>query len=80
MNPTMHLIAGQLGVGCTYCHIWEEWDREDKPQKQIARGMSAMMATINTDLLPKIKNLKSERPTVNCTTCHRGAKKPAVQM
>ena len=69
-----------LGVGCKHCHVVGEWAKEDKVQKQVARDMSALVNTLNTELLPKIKNLKSERPTVNCTTCHRGAKKPALQM
>jgi hypothetical protein len=69
-----------LGVGCAHCHVVGEWDKEDKVQKQIARDMSAMVQQINTQLLPNIKNLKSERPTVNCATCHRGEAKPATSL
>ncbi len=69
-----------LGVGCAHCHVVGEWDKEDKVQKQIARDMSAMVAQINAQLLPAIKNLKSERPIVNCTTCHRGDVKPALNL
>ena len=69
-----------LGVRCRHCHVEAHWDAEDKPQKQIARDMSEMLHTINTELLPKVKNLKSEHPTVNCTTCHRGAVKPALNL
>ena len=69
-----------LGVRCRHCHVEGHWDAEDKPQKQIARDMSEMLHTINTELLPKVKNLKSEHPTVNCTTCHRGAVKPALNL
>ncbi len=69
-----------LGVSCRHCHVPGHWADEDKPQKQVARDMSAMMATINTDLLPKIKNLKSEKPFINCTTCHRGSVKPAINL
>ena len=42
--------------------------------------MSAMVATINTQLLAKIANLKGPQPIVNCTTCHRGLVKPALNM
>ena len=69
-----------LGVSCRHCHVEGHWDAQDKPQKQIARDMSEMLHTINTELLPKVKNLKSEHPTVNCTTCHRGAVKPALNL
>ena len=72
--------ARSLGVTCTHCHTPEKWEAEDKPTKQIAREMSAMVKTINADLLKNIKNLKSETPTVNCTTCHRGQIKPALNL
>ena len=69
-----------LGVNCTHCHVPGQWEKDDKPTKQIAREMAAMTRTINTDILKKIKNLKSENPTVNCTTCHRGQTKPALDL
>lgn len=72
--------ARSLGVNCTHCHVPEKWEAEDKPQKQIARDMWAMMGTINTQLLKNVKNLKSETPAINCTTCHRGQVKPALNL
>jgi len=69
-----------LGVTCTHCHVPPEWEKEDKPTKQIARDMAAMAANINNEQLKKIKNLKSENPAVNCTTCHRGQIKPALNL
>ena len=72
--------ARSLGVNCTHCHVPDKWESEEKAQKQIAREMWAMMGTINTQLLKSIKNLKSETPTINCTTCHRGQVKPALNL
>lgn len=69
-----------LGVTCVHCHVPEAWEKEDKPTKQIARDMAAMVRTINEEHLKNIRNLKSERPTVNCTTCHRGQTKPALDL
>jgi len=73
-------FARSLGVNCTHCHVPDKWKTEDKTQKQTARDMSAMMARINTELLKGMKNLKSESPTINCTTCHRGEVKPALNL
>jgi len=73
-------FARALGVNCTHCHVPDKWESEEKPQKQIARDMSAMVFRINGELLKGIKNLKSESPTVNCTTCHRGEVKPALNL
>jgi hypothetical protein len=73
--------ARSLGVTCTHCHVPEKWESDEKPQKQVARDMAAMMAKINSpDLLRGIKNLKSATPTINCTTCHRGDTKPALNL
>lgn len=73
-------FARSLGVNCTHCHVADKWESEDKSQKQIARDMSALVARVNGELLKGIKNLKSETPTINCTTCHRGEVKPALNM
>lgn len=72
--------ARSLGVDCTHCHVAGQWEKEDKPAKQIARDMAGMLKTINGDLLKNIKNLKSPNPIVNCTTCHRGQVKPALDL
>ncbi len=72
--------ARSLGVNCTHCHTPDKWESEDKRQKQITRDMAAMSARINGELLKGIKNLKSEAPTINCTTCHRGQIIPALDM
>jgi len=69
-----------LGVNCTHCHVVDQWDKDDKPTKPIAREMSKMVQTINNDLLKPIKNLKGPNPIINCTTCHRGQIKPALNL
>jgi hypothetical protein len=69
-----------LGVDCTHCHKPGAWDSDDKPTKQIARDMSAMLNAINNEYLKKIPNLRSTNPQVNCTTCHRGQKRPALEL
>ena len=69
-----------LGVNCTHCHVVDQWDKDDKPTKPIAREMAKMAQTINNELLKNIKNLKGPNPIVNCTTCHRGQTKPALNL
>jgi len=73
-------FSRSLGVNCTHCHVADAWEKEDKPTKQIAREMNAMMTVINNDQLKKIKNLKGPNSIVNCTTCHRGQTKPALNL
>lgn len=69
-----------LGVTCTHCHVPGRWASDDKPQKQIARDMIAMVNQINSQILPKIPNLKGPEPSVSCATCHRGMVKPAKSL
>lgn len=68
-----------LGVSCGHCHNTNNFASEEKPEKQIAREMWAFAAQTR-DLLKNVKGLKSENPTVNCTTCHRGQIKPALNL
>jgi hypothetical protein len=77
----MNVAFGKsLGVGCAHCHVVGEWDKDDRRPKQVARDMWTMMGTLNDELLAKIPNLEGRPATANCTTCHRGAVRPALAM
>ncbi len=69
-----------LGVNCTHCHVAGQWDSDDKGAKETARAMSRMVIAINNEYLKKIPTLNSANPSVNCTTCHRGQKRPALEL
>lgn len=85
--PAGHLLgimqigfSRSLGVSCTHCHIPDQWEKDAKPAKQITRDMWAMSRAINNDLLRNIAGIRERNPIVNCTTCHRGQLKPALNM
>jgi len=69
-----------LGVSCGHCHNTDDFSSDEKVQKEIARQMAAMNKEINNNLLKNIKNLQSDPAVINCTTCHRGETKPALDM
>ena len=73
-------FSRSLGVTCTHCHIAGEWESDEKGAKETARAMSVMVSAINNDHLKNIATLNSANPSVNCTTCHRGQKRPALEM
>jgi hypothetical protein len=75
---TMNIYGRSLGVGCAHCHVVNRWESEEKPTLQITRDMAAMAQAITREYLTKIPNIKSERPTVNCSTCHRGVARPGA--
>lgn len=75
-----HGYSRSLGVGCGHCHVEGDWEREDSTRKEVAREMIRMVRHINTEHLAKIEGLRSDTAIVNCTTCHRGTTKPALDL
>ena len=69
-----------LGVRCSHCHDTQNFASDDKSEKRVAREMSNMVRDINEKYLKSIQGLESEKPVVNCTTCHRGQVKPALDL
>lgn len=68
-----------LGVHCSHCHNTKDWSSDEKVEKKVTREMTAMVREINAKLAT-IEGLDSEKPVVNCTTCHRGQTKPALDL
>src|SRR5262245_37760255 len=69
-----------LGVGCSHCHVVGHWESEDSSRKEVAREMIRLVRHLNADHLAKIEGLRSDTARVNCTTCHRGTTKPALDL
>src|SRR5262245_61576429 len=78
--PLMNFVADSLAVSGDYCHVQAKseltrtpanvggwgWDRDDKPQKWIAREMMRMVVDLNAS------RFKGDM-RVTCFMCHRGA-------
>jgi hypothetical protein len=73
-------FSKSLGVSCGHCHNTNDFSLDEKKQKEITREMAAMNKEINNNLLKNIKGLQSDPAVVNCTTCHRGEIKPALDI
>lgn len=74
----MGSFTRSLGVGCTKCHVADDWDNEKKDEKQTARDMMKMTRAINEDYILKIAAIADDKPSVSCFTCHRGQPKPGA--
>src|SRR5690242_5454790 len=68
----MQALTSLLGVNCTYCHVKDKWDSEEKPAKQTTRKMFKMIGGINKDYF-------DGKNAVSCWTCHRGSPHPPIQ-
>jgi photosynthetic reaction center cytochrome c subunit len=67
--PAMRFISASLGVKCSYCHVPDHFDQDDKKPKQIARDMMRMVFAIDKDSFTGLRE-------VTCYSCHRGTPKP----
>jgi Photosynthetic reaction centre cytochrome C subunit len=73
-------FSQSLGTSCAHCHVIGQYEKEDQPTKQIARDMWNMDHAVISDYLKKMEGLKDRNPLVNCSTCHRGQLKPALNL
>lgn len=70
LMKVMFAFKSSLGVDCTHCHIKDQFEKDDKPQKQTARKMIQLVRDTNT-------KLGTTTSRVTCFTCHRGQTRPA---
>lgn len=71
LKATMESFADQLGVKCTFCHVLDEYDRDDKQHKKDARRMIKLVLDMRANAERYfVDELKPER--INCWLCHRG--------
>ncbi|HEX8185220.1 MAG TPA: c-type cytochrome, partial [Blastocatellia bacterium] len=68
LTPIMFAFKNSLGVDCTYCHVKDQFEKDDKPAKQIARKMINITREANAKL--------GGAGRVTCFTCHRGQPRP----
>jgi hypothetical protein len=68
ITKIMFAFKSSLGVECTYCHVKDQFDKDDKPTKQMARKMITLVRNANNQLGGAAK--------VTCFTCHRGQPRP----
>lgn len=69
LTKIMFSFKAALGVDCTYCHIKDQFEKDDKPAKQTARKMIQLVRDTNSKL--------GSMTRVTCFTCHRGQTRPA---
>lgn len=69
--PAMQFISASLGVECEFCHVQNEFDKDDKKNKATARKMIQMQMAINKDHF-------DGHQEVTCNSCHRGSNDPVA--
>jgi len=69
IKSSMLLISMSLGVGCAHCHDTDAFEKDDKPAKDVARGMLSMVR----DTRREFADIR-----ISCVTCHHGNQKPEM--
>ena len=69
--PAMQFMSSSLGVPCSFCHVENTFEKDDKKPKQTARKMMQMVVALN-------KASFDGQREVTCYSCHRGLRKPEV--
>lgn len=66
LDTVMHHFTASLNVKCNFCHVKNEatqkmeFDKDDKPEKRIARKMMLMAIDINTKYFKEIEEEMSK--------------------
>jgi len=69
LGKVMNIVSASLGVKCSFCHVGEDYEKDDKKEKATARTMMKMTFELNKDHF-------NNRPEVACNTCHNGRERP----
>jgi hypothetical protein len=69
--PAMQFVSASLGVECEFCHVENQFDKDDKKSKAAARKMIQMQMAINKDHF-------EGHTDVTCYSCHRGSHDPVA--
>lgn len=75
LKKTMDGFAEQLGVKCTFCHVLEQYEKDDRPHKADARRMIKLVNDMKAKKAeyygPRVKE-----SVITCGMCHRGKAEP----
>jgi hypothetical protein len=75
LKKTMEGFAAQLGVKCVFCHVGEQYEKDDKRQKQDARKMIKLVAEMKARKADFFKTTIKDA-AIQCAMCHRGKAQP----
>ena len=75
LKKTMDGFAEQLGVKCTFCHIVDQYEKDERPHKADARRMIKLVL----DMKAKKDDYfgpRTKEAVIACGLCHRGKAEP----
>lgn len=82
VRKLMKAYTRELGVTCAHCHVEDpqtqtlDYVSDDKPTKQTARIMIAMLMDINDKYVARLGRDPKYSVPVTCGSCHQGQSTP----
>lgn len=82
IRKLMKSYSRELGVSCRHCHVEDpqtqtvDYVSDDKPAKQTARVMIAMLGDITDKYLARLGRDPRYSVPVTCGSCHQGQSTP----
>jgi photosynthetic reaction center cytochrome c subunit len=71
LGRVMNIVSASLGVKCTFCHVGDDYEKDDKKEKNTAREMMRMTFELNQQHF-------NGRLEISCNTCHNGREHPVT--
>ena len=68
----MQTFTEGLGVQCTFCHVGQDFARDDNARKQVARTMLVLAQELNA-------KFPDGKERITCYTCHHGERTPKTE-
>jgi len=75
LKATMDGFTEQLGVKCTFCHILDEYWKDEKEHKLTARRMLRLVLDLRAQKAKYFKDDVTD-DKINCWSCHREKSEP----
>lgn len=75
LKKTMEGFAAQLGVKCQFCHMDEQYEKDDRKQKSDARKMIQLVMEMKARK-PEFFKTTVKETAIQCSMCHRGKPQP----
>ena len=79
LKAMMESFTAELGVKCTFCHVPDQYEKDERPHKLDARRMIRLVLDMKAKkALYFAQQTKDAR--ITCGLCHQGKSEPAPRM
>jgi cytochrome c553 len=75
LKKTMDGFTEQLGVKCTFCHVVDQYEKDERPHKADARRMIKLVQDMKAKKADYF-GPRTKEAVITCSMCHKGKAEP----